>query len=522
MPAPETAAAEAFHGVARPGGGDVSVVMLGRVQHFDAVIVGAGFGGIGAAIQLNRMGYRNVAILDREDDLGGTWHVNRYPGLTVDIPSTSYSYTFEPNPYWSRLFARGDEMKRYAEFVADKYDVRGYMRFGVTVSSARWDEDERHWFITLADGTTMSAQFLIAATGLLCQPCKPDIDGIESFAGDVLHTAQWNDDIALAGRRVAVIGTGSTAVQVVPELAKQVGSLNVYQRTPIWVLPKLDFELPARAQRLFAEAPALQRALRFCTDAVLETMMVLAMWRYRRFRFVNKAAGLAGWLLRLASIRDAQLRAKLAPTYDYGCKRPTISNTYYRTFTKPHVRLETAGIERIEADGIVDRDGVKQQVDVLVLATGFDVWETNMPAFEVIGRNDRNLGKWWRENGFQSYQGVSVPHFPNFFSMASPYAWVGLSWFNTVEYQMRHMARVLGEVQHRDARTFEVTEEANERYLGWVTETLEDSVFYAGNCAGSRSYYFDENGQASLFRPTSVRSALRDQERFALSDYTIG
>ena len=198
-----------------------------------------------------------------------------------------------------------------------------------------------------------------------------------------------------------------------------------------------------------------------------------------------------------------------------------MSNTYYRTFTKPHVHLENSGIERIEPDGVLGRDGGKRFIDTLVLATGFDVWDVNLPAIEVIGRDGRNLGKWWRENRFQAYEGVSVPYFPNFLTLASPYAWVGLSWFNTVEYQMRHMDRLLGEVQRRGGRTFEVTEQANARFLDQMTELLEDSVFHLGNCVTSRSYWFNHTGEAPLFRPTSVNNAVKEQLRFPLSDYVI-
>jgi cation diffusion facilitator CzcD-associated flavoprotein CzcO len=491
------------------------------VQHYDVVIVGAGFGGIGAAIQLNRLGYDNIVIVERESDLGGTWHVNRYPGLTVDIPSTTYSYWFEPNPYWSRLFAPGAELKRYAEHVADKYDVRRYMRFNTTVEGARWDEDAQAWRIALAGGETLSAQFLIAATGFLCQPRTPDIPGVETFSGRILHTADWDDSYSCEGRRIAVIGTGSTGVQVIPELAKEVAELTVYQRTPIWVMPKLDVGFPPVVQRLFARVPILQRLVRWFTDNATEFMMVIAMWKFVYFKRVNKAAADLSKLHRLLSVRNRELGRKLNPDYDFGCKRPTMSNSYYRAFTKPHVHLETNGIERIEPDGIVACDGTKRFIDTLVLATGYDVWDANLPAIEVIGREGRDLGKWWRETRFQAYQGVTVPYFPNFLTLASPYAWLGLSWFNTVEYQMRHMDRLFGELQRRGARTFEVTESANARFLDRMTDLLGKSVFYAGNCLTSRSYWFNHSGEAPLFRPTSVRNAVKEQDRFPLSDYQI-
>jgi cation diffusion facilitator CzcD-associated flavoprotein CzcO len=490
-------------------------------QQFDVVIVGAGFGGIGAAIQVNRLGYDNIVIVDREDDLGGTWHVNHYPGLTVDVPSTTYSYWFEPNPYWSRLFAPGTELKRYAEHVADKYGVRRYMRFNTTVEGARWDDDAQVWRIALAGGETLDAQFLIAATGLLCQSRTPDIPGINTFSGRIIHTADWDDRYSFTGRRAAVIGTGSTGVQVIPELAKEVCELTVYQRTPIWVMPKLDVGFSPRVQRFFARVPLAQRIVRWFTDTVMEFMMVIAMWRFRYFKRVNLAAADLSKVFRLLLVRDNDLWRKLNPDYNFGCKRPTISNSYYRAFTKPHVHLETSGIERIESDGIVGRDGTKRFVDTLVLATGFDVWDANLPAIEVIGREGRDLGKWWRETRFQAYQGISVPYFPNFLTMASPYAWVGLSWFNTVEYQMRHMDRLFGELQRRGARTFEVTEQANARFLDRMTKLLDDSVFHLGSCATSRSYWFNHSGEAPLFRPTSVRNAVQEQGRFPLSDYAI-
>lgn len=491
-------------------------------QQFDAVIVGAGFGGIGAAIQLNRLGYDKIVILEREDDLGGTWHVNRYPGLTVDCPSTTYSYWFEPNPNWSRLFAPRVELKRYAENVADKYDVRRYMRFNTTAEGARWDDDAQAWRVELNDGETLSTQFLITATGFLSQPRTPDITGIDSFNGRIIHTTGWDDSYPLKGRRAAIIGTGSTGVQVIPELAKEVRELTVYQRTPIWVVPKVDFAIPPAVRGLFNRVPFAQRILRWFTDTALELLMVVAMWKFRYFKGLNVAASQLAKIHQFLSIRDKELRRKLTPNYDFGCKRPTVSNSYYRTFAKSHVHLETSGIERIEPDGIVARDGTKRFIDTLVLATGFDVWDANFPAIEVIGREGRNLGKWWRENRFQAYEGVSVPYFPNFLTLASPYAWVGLSWFNTMEYQMRHMDRLFGELQRRGGRTFEVTEQANVRFLDRMTELLHDSVFYAGNCATSRSYWVNQSsGEAALFRPTSVRNAVKEQGRFPLTDYAI-
>ncbi len=489
-------------------------------EHFDAVIVGAGFAGIGAAIQLKRMGYENFVILDREDDLGGTWYVNHYPGLAVDVPTTTYSYFFEPNPHWSRLFSPGSEIKQYADDVADKYGVRRHMRFNTTVEGARWDEDAKQWRVALRDGQTLAARYLITATGFLSQPHVPDIPGITGFDGRIIHTTAWDDCYDPTGERVAIIGTGATAVQLIPELAKKAADLTVYQRTPIWVVPKFDPPVSERVRRLYARIPLTQRAIRAITDAIYELMVSVAILNNRtlRGRF-NIAAGDLAKMHRFASIRDKQLRDRLTPDYDFGCKRPTFSNSYYRTFTKPHVHLQDSGIAQIEADGIVAEDGTKTVIDTLVLATGFDLWESNFPAIEVIGRSGRNLGKWWRDTRFQAYQGVTMPLFPNYLSLASPYGFLGLNFFNNMEYQMRHMDRIFGELKRRGATTFEVTEEANTRYLDRMTELLGGSLFTNGDCASSRSYYFNPSGEPTLLRPTSRRTAIREASNFPIDDY---
>jgi cation diffusion facilitator CzcD-associated flavoprotein CzcO len=490
-------------------------------EEFDAVIVGAGFGGIGAAIQLKRLGYENFVILEREDDLGGTWHVNRYPGLAVDVPTTTYSYFFEPNPNWSRLFTPGSEIKQYADDVADKFDVRRHMRFNTVVDGARWDEEAGVWRVAVADGETLSARYLITATGFLSQPKVPDIPGVADFAGKVIHTAAWDDEYRLEGRRVAVIGTGATAVQLIPQLTKKVADLTVYQRTPIWVVPKIDVRFGEPAKRLFARIPLTQRAIRWLTDSIYEVMINTAIIRHRQFHRLNAAAADLSTVHRFASIRDKELRRRLAPDYDFGCKRPTFSNGYYRSFTKPHVHLQTDGIVHVEADGIVNADGSKTVIDTLILATGFDLWEANFPAIEVIGRQGRNLGKWWRDTRFQAYQGVTVPYFPNYLSLASPFAFLGLNFFNTVEYQMQHMDRLFGELKRRGATTFEVTEDANTKYRDRMTELLGDSIFTIGNCATSRSYYFDPQGEPTLLRPMSTKSAIEEASQYPLSDYQI-
>lgn len=487
-------------------------------QH-EVVIVGAGFGGMGAAIQFKRLGMSNLLILEREDDLGGTWHVNHYPGLAVDIASVTYSYSFEPNPYWSRLFAPGKELKKYAEHVADKYDLRRHMRFGQQVTGARWDEDARHWVVTVAGAEPITTRYLVTATGFLSQPHTPDIPGIDSFDGTVIHTTDWDDTADLRGTRTAVIGTGATAVQLIPKLARKVDELTVYQRTPIWVVPKVDAPIPGVVQQLFATVPLTQRAARLVNTGMLELLMVGGVLRYRQNKLASQIGTTISKLHLRAQVSDPETRRKLTPDYTLGCKRPTFSNDYFRAFNRPNVHLETAGIKRIEPDGIVANTGDRRQIDTLVLATGFNLWDVNFPAIEVLGRGGRNLGKWWRETRFQAYEGVSVPRFPNFLTLASPYAYSGLSYFTTIESQMRHIDRLFGEVRARGVDAFEISGRANDEFLARVTEKLGDSVFELGDCATSRSYYFNQHGEAAILRPTSTVNAFREASSFPLADY---
>ena len=489
------------------------------VPDHDAIIVGAGFGGMGAAIELDRLGLSDTVILEREDDLGGTWHVNRYPGLAVDIASMTYSYSFEPNPYWSRLFAPGAELKQYAEHVADKYRLRERMRFSTVVDAACWDEENSWWRVTTAAGEVYTGRYLVTATGFLSQPYTPPFAGIDDFTGRIVHTTDWPDDLDLTCRRVAIIGTGATSVQLVPEIGAVADELTVHQRTPIWVVPKPDFPIPRLMQRMFAAIPVTQRIGRAINTTILEALMVIGVLRFRQAKPLNRMAAVLGRVHLRLSVHDKQTRRALTPHYDFGCKRPTFSNKYFTAFNQRNVHLETSPIDHITSDAVVTVDGHARPIDTLVLATGFNIWDVNFPAFEVIGREGKNLGKWWRDARFQAYEGITMPMFPNMFSLNSPYSYSGLSYFTTIEAQMKHMARLLGEVRRRGARTFEVSEQANLEFLDHVTDRLGDSVFYAGRCASAHSYYFNQHSEAALLRPTSTITTHREASRFPLGDY---
>ncbi len=489
------------------------------VDH-EAIIVGAGFGGMGAAIQLKRMDIDDILIIDRETDLGGTWHINSYPGLAVDIASTTYCYSFEPNPHWSRVYAPGAELKRYALHVADKYDLRRLMQFNSNVEKVVYSETGKFWTVFVEGRPPVTARILILATGFLSQPKMPDIAGLDTFEGKVIHTARWDHDYDLAGKRAAVIGTGATAVQLLPKIAPKLAQMDVYQRTPIWVTPKVDAKIPDSVQNLFERLPLSQRLARYATSSILETIMVTGALHYKQFSFLTDSMERACKAHMARQIPDPELRRKLTPTYSFGCKRPTFSNDYYPTFMRPNVELVTCGIDHIEPDGIAGKDGKKRKIDTLILATGYKVWEKgNFPAFDVIGKGGRELGEWWNEHGYESYEGISVHGYPNMFYFASPYAFTGLSYFFAIEAQMKHVARCLEEMKRRGAAEFEVNGVAQSKFVEKMKQNQQSTVFVNGNCATSNSYYFNQHGDSTLLRPTPTVMGLWSAGHYPLKDY---
>lgn len=486
----------------------------------EAVIVGTGFGGMGMAIQLQRMGIDNILMLDQASAPGGTWHLNTYPGLAVDIASFTYCYSFEPNPHWSRLYAPGAELKAYANHVADKYRLRRHMRFNATVDRVVYDEAGAFWTVHITGAEPVTARILILATGYLSHPKSPDIPGLDTFAGKVIHTARWDHDYDLAGKRAAVIGTGATAVQLLPKIAPALQQMYVHQRTPIWVSPKSNPGIPEAMRSLFEKLPLTQRMARLVSSTILELVMVTGALHNKQLPFLTRGMEAICRQHLHRQIKDPVLRRKLTPNYSFGCKRPTFSNSYYPTFNRPNVELVTEPIDCIEADGIVTRDGRKRMIDTLILATGYKVWEKgNFPAFEVRGRNGIELGDWWDQNHFQAYEGITVPGFPNLFNLPSPYSFTGLSYFFTIEAQMKHIARCLGEMRKRQACSFEITPAANAAFLASMRGKLASSIFVNGNCAPANSYYFNQHGEASLLRPTPTFVALWQAGHYPLDHY---
>lgn len=485
----------------------------------DVIIIGSGFSGIGTGIKLKEAGYSFI-ILERENDIGGTWRDNKYPGVAVDITSFTYSFSFEQNPNWSRVFAPGDELYNYANHCVDKYAIRDHFKFNSEVEKAVYNEDAHQWTVYLKNGKTYTSDILISATGALTDPKFPDIKGWETFKGKVIHTARWDNSIDLANKHVSVIGTGATSVQLVPTIAPKVKKLNVFQRTPIWIFPKPDSEIPTYLKQLFSFVPISQTTVRKITDSITQTVMVTSIINYRQYPFLIKYLEKICLNVLKRQVKDPEIRKKLTPNYGFGCKRPSFSNDYYSTFNRKNVELVTDGILEITEDAIITKDGTKYPTDVLIAATGFNVMKnTSYLNYELIGKNKLELGEFWRNNRLQAYQGCSIPEFPNFFIIFGPYAASGLSWFNMIEIQLSHIMRVLKEKKKRRAATFEIKQTAHDDYFRFILSKQKDTVFFNNNCAASNSYYFDKFGDAPFLRPLTVDKSKRMSETSDINHY---
>lgn len=484
----------------------------------EVVVIGAGFSGIGAAIKLDDAGILDYVLLEEGDGVGGTWHWNTYPGIGVDIPSFSYQFSFEQRSDWSRVYAPGRELKAYAEHCVDSYGLRSRIRFGTKVTGASFDDGEHLWRLEIGDGSTVTARFVIGATGVLTQPKRPEIAGVESFAGPVIHTARWDHEQDLRGKRVAIIGTGASAVQVIPSIASEVEHLTVFQRTPIWCLPRPDAALPWPVRAALSRLPGAKLVTRIASQAFVEATFPLPAHFHGVLPAANGAERLGRAHLR-RQVKDPELRRKLTPEYAVGCKRPSFSNTYLATFNRPNVTLETTPIEAVAETGIRCTDGSEHDADVLILATGFKVFDQgNMPPFPIRGRGQVDLEDWWMEHRFQAYEGISVPGFPNLFLVLGPYGYNGASYFTLIENQVRHIVRCLKRARRDGSTAIEVTPEANRRYFESMLARRGRQVFFQDSCSVANSYYFDRHGDVP-FRSSLTLEAAWHSARFDLHDY---
>jgi cation diffusion facilitator CzcD-associated flavoprotein CzcO len=473
-------------------------------------VVGGGFGGVGAAVMLRREGYEDVTVFEKGARVGGVWHHNSYPGAACDIPSHLYEYSFAPNR-WSRRYAPQAEIQAYVEGVARRFGVLDKVRTGTEVTSARWDEGRGGWLLETSAGPH-EADVLLTACGQLSVPSIPAIPGLDEFEGPAFHTAEWRHDVDLVGKRVAVIGTGCSAIQVVPAVQSEVARLDVYQRSPGWTFPKKDFEYSARAHALFRRFPLLHRLDRASISAFQElgaAALTSQRWLLPIFRAVGRRQI-------NAAISDPELRRKVTPTDEVGCKRIMLTDEWYPTLTEPNVELVTERIEAITPNGIRDANGSERPTDAIVLGTGFASHDFVAP-MEITGREGRSLAEEWGEVA-RAYLGLSVPGFPNMFLLYGPNTNGGTgSVVNTLECGIGHVLAALGQMERSQASRIEVAPEAAEDFDRELRAALAKTVWHSG-CT---NWYVDENGNDPSNWPWVWRTYRRRTRELAPGAYHL-
>lgn len=474
-------------------------------------VVGGGFGGVGAAVMLRRAGYQDVTVFEKGERVGGVWHHTTYPGAACDVPSHLYEFSFAPNPRWSRRYAPQAEIQAYLEDVARSHGVLDRVRTGTEVTAARWDEERSRWVLETTAGAH-EADVLITACGQLSVPAVPPIPGLESFDGPAFHTARWRHDVELAGKRVAVIGSGCSAIQVVPTIQPLVEHVDVYQRSPGWTFPKMDFAYKERTKRLFERFPLLQRLDRAAIMGFQElgaAAMTRHRWLLRPFRAIGRRQI-------EKAIADRELRRKVTPSDEIGCKRIMLTDDWYPTLTKPNVAVVTERIEGITPGGIRVAGGAERPADVLVLATGFKTHGFVAP-MEIAGALGHTLAEEWADVP-RAYLGTSVPGFPNMFLLYGPNTNGGTgSVVYTIEAGMGHVLAALRELDHADARRIEVRRQAAEDFDRELRAALAGTVWHTG-CT---SWYLDENGNDPNQWPWLWRNYRRRAARIEPGAYEL-
>jgi cation diffusion facilitator CzcD-associated flavoprotein CzcO len=460
----------------------------------DVLIVGSGFSGMGIAINLRRSGREDFVIIEKADEVGGTWRENTYPGCACDVPSHLYSYSYALNPDWTRSYSYQPEIQEYLRRIADEFDLRPKVHFGTEMTGARWDDDDQAWRISTSSGRTYVARVLVSGIGGLHVPNIPELPGRDEFQGVAFHSARWRHDVDLTGKRVAVVGTGASAVQFLPRIAEDVGHVTVYQRTPPWVLPKPDHRISERARTVFRRLPAVQRAYRNVIYWALEARAVGFNGRPAMLRLAEQVVG-----RQIArQVADPALRPQLLPDYRLGCKRILIANDYYPTYNRDNVDLATGAVRRITSTGVIGADGVEREVDVIIYGTGFHVTDV-FEHVDVVGRGGVSLWERFQKRGIETYLGINVANFPNFSLLLGPNTALGHnSVVFMIEQQAKYVVRLLEEMDARGVRTFEVREAAQQRFNDALQTKLENGIWSTGGCT---SWYLDSQGRNRTIWP---------------------
>ena len=485
-----------------------------RKRHPSAtvLIVGAGFAGLGTAIRLQQAGIRDIVILERAADVGGTWRDNQYPGAACDIPSNLYSYSFDQNPDWSRSFSGSAEIFDYIKAMVERFNLAQYIRFNQNVTDLAYDDQHGLWRASTESGEQFSARAAVMAHGPLSNPSYPDIAGIDRYQGHKIHSAAWDHDYDFRGKKVGVIGTGASAIQIIPELVKDAGKLTVFQRTPAWVMPRPDFETPQWQKRLFRRVPASQSALRKGLYLAHESMALAVIWDSPVTRLAER---LGRWHLR-HQVRDRWLRRQLTPDYRIGCKRILVSNDYYPALQQPNCKLITWPIARLCENGIRTVEGIEHQFDCIVFATGFDVSHSGTP-FPVRGSGGRLLSEDW-QRGAQAYKSVNVAGYPNLFLTFGPNSGPG---HNSVlvymESQIDYIVRGVKTILNRNLKSLAVRDSAQQAYNAGIQKRLARTNWNSG----CKSWYLTEDGFNATMYPGFASQYARQMKELDLRDYVL-
>lgn len=474
-------------------------------------IIGSGFGGLGAAIELKRAGITDFVIFERADDVGGTWRDNSYPGCACDVESHLYSFSFAPNPDWTRSFSPQPEIWSYLKRCARDFLILPHIRFHHDVRTAAWDDAAQHWRIETSQGT-YTAAVLVMASGALSAPAVPRLVGLDNFKGRVFHSARWDHDYELRGRRVAVIGTGASAVQFVPEIQPVVARLHLFQRTPPWIVPRRDRALTLAERRLFRRFPAAQRAAR----GAIYLFRELFLLSFRHLWLARRVERLARRHLR-RSVPDAALRDRLTPDYRIGCKRILLSNDYLPALTHPNVEVVTEAVAEVRALSIVDRSGTERPVDAIIFGTGFEVTDPPLARY-IRGRDGRTLAEVWAGSP-KAHVGTTVAGFPNFFILMGPNTGLGHnSVVYMIEAQIKHLLAALDHMRRHGATAIEPRAEAQSTFVHDVQRRMAGTVWLDGGCA---SWYLDSTGRNSTLWPDFSWRFRRRVARLNTDEYAL-
>ncbi|KVE32627.1 flavin-containing monooxygenase [Burkholderia sp. TSV86] len=478
----------------------------------DIAIIGTGFSGLGMAIRLRQTGHEDFAVFEKADSVGGTWRDNHYPGCACDVQSHVYSFSFAPNPNWTRMFAPQPEIRAYLEDCAQRFGVYPHLRFDHELVNATYDEAARRWRLAFANGRRVVARVLVSGMGGLSRAALPDIPGIECFNGEAFHSQHWNHDYPLEGKRVAVIGTGASAIQFVPQIAPRVARLSLFQRTPPWIMPKPDRPINGFEQWLFRNLPFTQKLLRGGLYWMLESRVLGFAVHPSTMKLVQKLA-----LRHLhRQISEPELRAAVTPDYTIGCKRILLSNDYYPALTRKNVDVVTTGIERIEEDAVVTKDGKRHEVDCLIYGTGFQI-NNPFPRGTIVGRDGVDVVDAWRD-GLHAYLGATVPGYPNWFILMGPNTGLGHnSMVYMIESQIEYVLGALKSMRTERVEAIDVRPIVEHDYNDRIQTKLKGAVWSTGGC---NSWYLDpKTGRNTTLWPDFTWRFRQETECFSMSAY---